>query len=94
MKTIKPLISASQTILTTFCGATNKLGCRIIAKNSYGNTKITYNMNYNLIEENHREAALTLCNKLGWNGRLVGGKIDGTCDKMVWIFFDKIRKEY
>jgi len=72
-------------ILTKYFGPGNVRGSRIKADDGDGNTvMVPYNHALNG-EGNHRAAAEALCNKMDWNGRLVGG---GLKHGMAWVFVD------
>jgi hypothetical protein len=62
-------------IVTTFHGPTNTKGSRVSAQDMDGN-RITISWSHVLNgEAAHAEAALALCKKLDWHGRLVAGAI-------------------
>lgn len=64
-----------QAIKTKYVGPTNTRGSRIIASCDGG--KITHNYAHNIdVEQNHIDAALALCKKLGWDGELATGYLD------------------
>lgn len=71
-----------QVIITKYFGAGAK-GSRI--KATAGKNYIYFNRDNALsMEQNYREAARALCNKLDWKGELVGGIFpDGS---MAWVF--------
>lgn len=74
-----------KSIETTYHGPTNSRGSRIIATDC-GDHRLTVAHNSALNSEpNHAAAAVELCKKLGWFGRLQGGH---TKAGMVWVFID------
>ena len=63
-------------ILTKFIGPTNCRGSRVKAYTSSGH-RIVVPWDHALnVEENHDAAALALCRKMGWGGKLVRGGTD------------------
>jgi protein involved in temperature-dependent protein secretion len=57
-------------ITTTYHGPTNTRGARISATDSDGNrVSVPYSHSGN----EHDEAAMALCRKMGWHGRLIAG---------------------
>ena len=63
-------------ILTKFMGPTNYRGARVKAYTTSGH-RIVVPWNHSLnVEENHDAAALALCHKMGWGGKLVRGGTD------------------
>lgn len=69
-------------ITTRFKGATNSRGARIIASDQDGN-RVTVPYRYSGDRIEHWNAAHTLCEKMGWYGRLVCGS---TKDGCVFVF--------
>lgn len=72
-------------ITTKFHGPTNSKGSRYSAIDS-DNNRVTLSTDYALnSDENHRRAAVALCEKMGWKGAesLIGG---GTKEGMVFVF--------
>jgi len=62
-------------ILTKYHGPTNTRGSKISASDEDGN-RIIISYPYELSGEAvHRKAADALCEKMGWQGRLVGGSL-------------------
>ncbi|MFA6063991.1 MAG: hypothetical protein WC736_15490 [Gallionella sp.] len=62
-------------IVTKYHGPTNTRGARITASDEDGN-RATISYPYELSgEEVHRKAAVALCDKMNWKGRLVGGSV-------------------
>src|ERR1700733_1724485 len=62
-------------ITTTYHGPTNTRGSRITATDENGN-RITISYPYELSGEAvHRAAALALCAKMNWTGRLTGASL-------------------
>ncbi|MGD0135271.1 MAG: hypothetical protein ABSE57_24760 [Bryobacteraceae bacterium] len=62
-------------IVTKYRGATNTRGSRIAASDEDGNrTTIPYPHELSG-EDVHRKAALALCEKMGWTGRLTGASL-------------------
>src|SRR5690606_21491869 len=77
-----------RTIRTQFHGPTNTRGARISARDMDGNrVSIPYPHNAKMGEEAHSRAALELCRKLGWKGRLIGGALDNR--GFVFVFQDE-----
>ena len=73
-------------IKTHYVGCTDFRGSRIIATDGDNKAILTYDHGLDL-DDNHKEAAKTLCRKLGW----VPAKMQGGHTKkgMVWVWFDK-----
>lgn len=66
-------------IETRFFGPTNFRGSRIKASDNNEN-QITIGFDYSLSGiEAHYKAAYTLCKKMGWEGKLVGGWSKSGC---------------
>ncbi len=64
-----------KSIRTKYHGPTNTKGSRISASDEDGN-HISISYPYELSGEDvHRKAAVALCEKMGWKGRLVGGSL-------------------
>lgn len=62
-------------ITTTYHGPTNTRGSRIAACDEDGN-RVTIPYPYELSGEDvHHKAALALCEKMGWTGRLTGASL-------------------
>lgn len=62
-----------QTITTKYLGATNTKQARVRATSTSG-ISIIVKWNWELdTEDNHNEAAIALCNKLGWSGTFYCG---------------------
>ncbi len=62
-------------ISTKYHGPTNTRGSRISANDSDGN-RVSIPYPHELSGEDvHRKAAQTLCNKMNWPGKLVGGAV-------------------
>lgn len=70
-------------ITTKYHGPTDVKGSRIIAADEDGNRIIRSLDSARRHDEAHGDAALALCAKMGWTGKLVGGGIKGG---MVWVF--------
>lgn len=63
-----------QAIVTKTYGPTDQKGARIKAKCDAGSITIPHDYSHQLGDERtHRGAAIALCKKLGWNGKMVGG---------------------
>jgi hypothetical protein len=63
-----------QYIETEYKGPSNTRGSRIIARSSYGRSKVTISYDPALsTEENHKAAAMALATKLQWHGQWIGG---------------------
>jgi hypothetical protein len=64
-------------IITKYHGPTDTRGSRISAKDEDGNrVSIPYRHDLNQLHA-HTEAAISLCTKMGWTGRIVAGGIKG-----------------
>ncbi len=64
-------------ITTKYLGPTDHRGSRVRASIASGES-ITIPYSYYLSGEDvHKEAALALCKKIGWAGKMVGGTIRG-----------------
>ena len=63
-------------ILTKFIGPTNYRGARVKAFTTSGNRIIVPWDHSQNVEENHDAAALALCRKMQWGGKLVRGGTD------------------
>ena len=75
-----------QTITTKHLSATNTKGSRIKATAS-GGASHTIPFDYGLDgpQQAHGKAAESLINRLAWNGVWVGGTLDKTGDRMIWV---------
>jgi len=81
-----------QTIETKYVGATNYRGSRIIATASGNSIKFTVSYDSGQPDENmHKTAAIGLCNKVGWEGEMIGGH---TKHGMVWVFTDRLSPRF
>jgi hypothetical protein len=71
-------------IFTKYHGPGNVRGSRIIAKDSDGN-KVIVSLDCALNhDDNHKQAAIALCRKMGWTGKLaMGGGLDNS-EVFVW----------
>ena len=75
-----------KTIVTKYLCPSNFRGSRIKATDGDRNQVIIgYDDSINS-EPNHAAACLALCRKMGWKGRLQGGR---TKSGMVWTFIDR-----
>jgi len=73
-----------QTIETRYHGATTYRGARITAQASGNPKRVTVPYRYDGPDDaEHITAALELCKRLGWSGKLIGGH---TKRGMVWVF--------
>jgi hypothetical protein len=82
---------AMKSIQTKYLGPSNIKGSRVVADDGDGN-RITLTWRSELdSEDNHAEAAIALCKRMGWSGRLQGGDIlkGGKTVGMVWVWVDK-----
>lgn len=71
------MLTIFQSITTKYYGPGNVRGSRITAKGSAGQ-KLTLHYDSALgTDENHRNAAMALAEKLNWSGDWVMGNIDG-----------------
>ena len=75
-----------KSILTVYHGPGNVRGSRIIADDGDHNRITVPYESAVSIAEMHARAALALCRKMGWKGRLQGGHVR---HGMVWSFIDK-----
>jgi hypothetical protein len=74
-----------QTITTKYLPATNTRGARIKATSASG-ISVTMPLDYSLtISEAHRNAMISLCEKLKWTGTLAEGN---TKNGYVYVFVD------
>jgi len=81
-----------QTIETKYVGATNYRGSRIIATASGSDTKITVSYDSGQPDEDmHEMAAIELCIKLGWEGKMIGGH---SKHGMVWVFDESLSPRF
>lgn len=72
-------------ISTRYSGPTNTRGSRIVAS-AEGVSSVSIPLDYEKdLYEAHEKAALALCKKYGWSGRLIGG---GTKKGYCWVFAD------
>ena len=72
-------------IETRYLGPTDHRGSRIVASDSDGN-RVTIGYKSELdSDQNHKAAAVALCDKMGWKGDLAGGWVKRG---MVWVFLD------
>lgn len=70
-------------ITTKFHGAGNVKGARYSASDSDGN-RVVLSIDYSFGSmANHTKAAVTLCRKMGWHGKMVSAE---TKDGMVFSF--------
>ena len=67
-------------IETTYHGPTNFKGSRIKATDGDNTVWVSVDNSHN---HSHRDAALKLCRKLNWSGKLISG---GTKRGEVWVF--------
>jgi hypothetical protein len=70
-------------IFTKYLGPTDVRGARIKASDHDGNS-ITVSYDH-ASHEPHRDAALALCKKLNWTGRLVEGSDSKAGNVYVWL---------
>jgi hypothetical protein len=61
-----------QAITTKYLGATNYRCSRIVASAQAGRIIVPWDHALD-VEANHNAAAIALCDKYGWTGRLIGG---------------------
>jgi hypothetical protein len=81
-----------QTIETKYVGATNYKGSRIIASASGSSAKVTIPYDSGQADENmHVTAAIMLCNKLNWEGKMIGGH---SKQGMVWVFDEALSPRF
>lgn len=74
-------------IETRYLGPTNMRGSRIVATTGDRVRLIVpYDYNADRPCDAHAKAALALCNKMGWDGDLIGGH---TRSGMCWVFANK-----
>lgn len=79
-----------QAIETKFLGPTNFRGSRIKATAQAGSVTVSYDHALNS-DQNHEAAAIALCAKFGWAGRIYGGgKADGKGNVFVFDGGDSI----
>lgn len=74
-------------IQTKYVGPTNNKGSRVIAKANGNRLTIPFN---HASKNPHADAALALCQKLGWKGTLIEGGLD---NGSVFVFADSDRYE-
>ena len=77
-------------IETKYHGPGNVKGSRISASDCDGNRIIMSYASENTSEENHRDAALALIHKMGWDKSkgykgIIGGSLKNS---MVWVFVE------
>ncbi len=72
-------------ITTTYFGPGNVKGSRIIAKDLDNNRVIMSYCHDQSMEDNHAQAARRLCEKMHWEGKLIGGHVKAG---MVWVWAD------
>jgi hypothetical protein len=79
------------TIQTRYLGPTTFKGSRVVADDGDGNRIILPWRCHLNSEDNHKAAAIALCEKLGWGGTLQGSDIvrGGVCIGKVWVWLDK-----
>ena len=78
-------------IKTTYRGPTNTRGSRITASDEDGN-RVTISYPYALSGMDcHAKAAVALCHKMGWTGKLHGGALK---DCYVFVFAPSRRANY
>ena len=71
-------------IVTKYHGFTKARGSRISASDEDGN-RVTIPYPYgSSIEDCHRIAAMALCDRMGWKGKLIGGSLK-TGYVFVWV---------
>ena len=79
-------------IKTRYWGPTDTLGARIKADDGDGN-RITLPYNHALnVAQTHAEAAVALCQKMGWHGTLIQGSIPSGY-VFVWHYGETITVE-
>jgi hypothetical protein len=66
-----------QAIVTKFHGPGNVRGSRVSARADAGSITVGWNHSKN-VGDNHAAAALALLQKLGWDGRWIGGGLPGS----------------
>ena len=72
-------------IKTKYLPATDRRGSRIKASDSDGNSiTVSYDSRWDSYR-NHELAALDLCIKMKWSGRLIGGEFK---NDMYWVFVE------
>jgi hypothetical protein len=80
-----------KSIQTKYVGPSNVRGSRVTADDGDGNRIVLgWRSEWNS-EQNHAEAAVTLCKRMGWGGRLQGGDTlkGGRTVGMVWVWVNK-----
>lgn len=80
--TIKKL--ARKAVVTKYHGPSNVRGSRYSATDGDGNRVIVGALDNLNSEDNHKRAALALCEKMGWDGTLVGGYLHKNSCVFVW----------
>lgn len=70
-------------ITTKYLGPTNHCGARIKASDGDGNSATLRFRSEWTDGQNHKQAAIALCNELGWTGTLHAGHIN---NGMVFVF--------
>lgn len=72
-------------ITVTYHGPTNFKGSRLIASDRDGNrAQVSYRSELNH-DDNFRFAAIALCKKMNWDGKLVHGSLGSNSDVFVWL---------
>jgi len=85
MKTITVKSLQCRAITVKYLCATNTRGSRLVAKDEEGH-KVILNKDLSLSNDDaYKEAAIALCNKMGWKGTLAGGWAK---DGAVFVFVD------
>jgi hypothetical protein len=72
-------------IITKFHGPTYTKGSRISATDDDGNRVMTSSNHALSSDDRHDAAALALCRKMGWKGRLVRGWLK---NRVVYVFLN------
>lgn len=76
-----------QSITTKYLGPTDRTGSRIKATSSGGLSRTVHYDHALDLDDNHKAAAVALCKKMEWKGKLaVGGGVKGTGN--VYVFID------
>lgn len=78
-------------ITTKYLGPTDCKGSRVKADDGDGNSITLPWRNRWDSEDNHAEAARSLCRKMGWKGKLQGGGLlkAGRTVAVAWVFCDR-----
>lgn len=75
-------------IITKYHGPTNTKGSRISARDSDGH-RVYISRECDLhIEDSHKAAAIALCKKMNWHGKLVGGDFGPDERVFAWLTSD------